>query len=77
MWPAISVDPISGAVDVTYYEMEDRNVTPDANDIECSVRTGGTLTNPTLRHEYADHLLGTTTASSRAMVAQRGRRQSS
>ena len=48
MWPVVSVDN-TGNVDVTYYEMEDVNVTPDPDDIECSVRIGGPLDNPTLR----------------------------
>jgi hypothetical protein len=48
MWPAVSVDS-TGNVDVTYYEMEDVNLTPDPDDIECSVRIGGPLEDPTLR----------------------------
>jgi hypothetical protein len=47
-WPTVSVDT-TGNVDVTYYEMRDINVTPDPNDIECSVRIAGPLTNPVLR----------------------------
>lgn len=47
-WPVVSVDT-TGNVDVTYYEMQDVNVTPDANDIECSVRIGGPLDDPILR----------------------------
>ncbi len=47
-WPVVSVDP-TGNVDVTYYEMQDVNVTPDPNDVECSVRIGGPLNNPILR----------------------------
>lgn len=47
-WPAVSVDT-TGNIDVTYYEMVDVNVTPDPDDIECSVRIGGPLDNPTLR----------------------------
>lgn len=48
-WPIVSVDFPSGDVDVTYYQMEDVNVTPDPTDIECSVRIGGPLDNPTLK----------------------------
>ena len=47
-WPAVSVDD-KGDLDVTYYQMEDVNVTPDPNDIECSVRIGGTLEEPQLK----------------------------
>jgi len=47
-WPDVSVDT-TGNVDVTYYEMEDINLTQDPDDIECSVRIGGPLDNPTLR----------------------------
>lgn len=47
-WPVVSVDS-TGNVDVTYYEMQDVNVTPDPNDIECSVRIGGPLDNPILK----------------------------
>lgn len=47
-WPDVSVDT-TGNVDVTYYEMEDINLTPDPNDIECSVRIGGPLNDPDLR----------------------------
>jgi hypothetical protein len=48
IWPVVSVDT-TGNVDLTYYQMDDVNVTPDLNDIECSVRIGGPLDNPTLR----------------------------
>ena len=48
MWPAVSVDT-TGNVDVTYYEMGDVNLTPDPDDIECSVRIGGPLEDPVLR----------------------------
>ncbi len=48
MWPVVSVDT-TGNVDVTYYQMADVNVTPNPADIECSVRIGGPLGNPTLR----------------------------
>jgi hypothetical protein len=47
-WPVVSVD-LLGRVDVTYYQMQDINVTPDPNDIECSVRTGGPLNDPILK----------------------------
>jgi hypothetical protein len=47
-WPVVSVGD-DGEVDVTYYQMQDVNVTPDPDDIECSVRTGGTLTEPVLK----------------------------
>ena len=47
-WPIVSVGD-DGEVDVTYYQMRDVNVTPDPADIECSVRTGGTLTEPVLK----------------------------
>jgi hypothetical protein len=47
-WPIVSVGD-DGEVDVTYYEMQDVNVTPDPDDIECSVRTGGPLGDPTLK----------------------------
>jgi hypothetical protein len=47
-WPIVSVGD-DGDVDVTYYQMDDVNVTPDPNDIECSVRTGGTLEEPELK----------------------------
>ncbi len=47
-WPIVSVDT-TGNVDVTYYEMVDVNLTPDPDDIECSVRIGGPLDDPTLR----------------------------
>ncbi len=48
MWPVVSVDS-AGNVDVTYYQMADVNVTPNPTDIECSVRIGGPLDNPTLK----------------------------
>ena len=44
----MSVDS-TGNVDVTYYDMVDVNLTPDPTDIECSVRIGGPLNNPTLK----------------------------
>ena len=47
-WPVVSVGE-HGEVDVTYYDMQDVNVTPDPNDIECSVRTGGPLDDPILK----------------------------
>jgi len=47
-WPAVSVGA-SRTVDVTYYEMEDVNVTADPDDIECSVRIGGTVDEPVLK----------------------------
>jgi hypothetical protein len=47
-WPAISVG-LFGEVDVTYYEMRDVNLTPDPDDIECSVRIGGPLDDPDLK----------------------------
>lgn len=47
-WPVVSVGT-GGNVDVTYYQMTDVNVTPDPADIECSVRTGGTLDDPVLK----------------------------
>jgi hypothetical protein len=56
MWPAVSVDT-TGNVDVTYYEMEDVNLTPDPDDIECSVRIGGPLEDvnfrPTWVHRFS------------------------
>lgn len=48
IWPVVSVDS-TGNVDVTYYQMDDVNVTPDPIDIECSVRIGGPLDDPALR----------------------------
>jgi hypothetical protein len=47
-WPVVSVGE-HGEVDVTYYDMQDVNVTPEPNDIECSVRTGGPLDDPILK----------------------------
>jgi hypothetical protein len=47
-WPVVSAGA-RGQVDVTYYQMEDVNLTPEADDIECSVRVGGTLDEPVLR----------------------------
>jgi hypothetical protein len=47
-WPAVSVGN-RGVVDVTYYEMQDINVTPEPDDIECSVRIGGPLDDPILK----------------------------
>jgi hypothetical protein len=47
-WPAVSTGSL-GTVDVTYYEMRDVNLTPDPDDIECSVRVGGTLDEPVLK----------------------------
>ncbi|MGH9214434.1 MAG: sialidase family protein [Acidimicrobiales bacterium] len=48
LWPVVSVGE-DGEVDVTYYEMSDVNVTPDPADVECSVRTGGTVTEPVFK----------------------------
>ncbi|HEX6329868.1 MAG TPA: sialidase family protein [Actinomycetota bacterium] len=47
-WPAVSTGA-GGRVDVTYYHMEDVNLTEDPDDIECSVRTGGPLDDPDLK----------------------------
>jgi hypothetical protein len=41
-WPTVSVRP-GGDVDVVYLESQERQVTPDPNDIECSVPIGGGL----------------------------------
>ena len=48
LWPVVSAGD-DGTVDVSYYQMRDVNVTPDPADIECSVRTGGPLTDPVLK----------------------------
>lgn len=47
-WPVVSTGA-AGRVDVTYYQMDDVNLTPDPDDIECSVRVGGTLEEPELK----------------------------
>lgn len=47
-WPVVMVDG-KGHASVSYYEMQDVNVTPDSNDDECSVRIGGPLDAPILK----------------------------
>ena len=44
-WPVVSTGT-GGQVYVTYYQMEDVNLTPEPDDIECRVRVGGTLEEP-------------------------------
>jgi hypothetical protein len=73
-WPAISVDD-AGGVDVTYYEMQDINVTPDPNDIECSVRIGGPLDDPDLRESTVTTFSDVYLAESRSGGTSWGRPQ--
>lgn len=40
LWPTVSIEP-GGAVDVIYYENQERGLTPDPNDIECNRTTQG------------------------------------
>ncbi len=55
-WPNVTVSE-DGEVNVVYYESQEVNVTPDPNDFECVVRTGGPLTNPTLRRSKLSSLV--------------------
>lgn len=64
IWPIVSVND-AGGVDATWYEMRDVNLTPDPADIECSVRTGGPLDNPTLRQSTLTTFSDVYAASSR------------
>lgn len=39
-WPTVKVQP-SGVVDVVYLESQERQATPDPDDVECEIRIGG------------------------------------